>query len=314
MHNALVGVCMITYNHQSYVGQAIESIMSQITNFDFELVIGEDHSTDNTRAICEKYAQLYPGKIRLLNSDRNYGMGGNFTRTLNECSSYKYVAICEGDDFWTDNNKLQKQVDFLENNPEFVICFSDIHIVDELNSANAFLPAITKDVFTIEDIILSNMNIMPTPTLLFRNVLPESLPEFLKTALSGDLIIQLLLTDKGKAKYIDEKLAAYRNHAGGVTKSKEHLEKGEIARLNTYHNINEYFNYKYDAVFKKRFLSMARESLIYYSRDKKGTEKLKHYFKHFPKYLKYSDKINVKEIIYYHAILFFPLVLKPFKK
>jgi len=113
---------MITYNHERYISEAIDGILMQECDFEYELVIGEDYSTDNTRKICEQYAAKYPNKIKLLQSVNNWGMNSNFIRTVKECNS-KYIALCEGDDYWTDPLKLQKQVDFLEKNKEYSLCF-----------------------------------------------------------------------------------------------------------------------------------------------------------------------------------------------
>lgn len=308
----LVSVFIITYNHEKYIGETIESIVSQKVNFDFEIVIGEDSSKDNTRAICEKYAAKYPNIIKLLPSDRNYGPMGNTIRTLNACDG-KYIAMCEGDDYWADPYKLQKQVDFLESHPDFSICFSQVEIKDELGwnwPDEKYFPEIRKEDFTIEDFILSEMNIIPTPTILFRNILPRPLPAFFEKQIAGDMIIQLLVADKGKAYCFKEKMAVYRNHAGGATKSPKTIENGENALIESYKFINKYLGLRYDGIFKKRFLEIYRIRLIYGSKEKEGYSKLVHYFKNFPKYIRYSDRINLKEIMYYHTILFFPSLLK----
>jgi glycosyltransferase involved in cell wall biosynthesis len=105
----------------------------QKTNFPCRLIVGEDFSTDKTRAICEQYALEYPDKITLLPSDENYGMMPNFIRTLKACTD-KYIALCEGDDYWADPLKPQKQVDFLEENEEYSLCFHDTKIVDSKNN------------------------------------------------------------------------------------------------------------------------------------------------------------------------------------
>ena len=102
-------VCMITYNHEDFIREAIESVLKQETNFPFRLVIGEDAGTDNTRDICEEMALKHPGKILLLPYQQNLGMMKNFLRTYNKCDG-DYIAFLEGDDYWTDNKKLQKQV------------------------------------------------------------------------------------------------------------------------------------------------------------------------------------------------------------
>ena len=308
----LVSVWMIAYNQEQYIGQAIESIVTQKVNFDFEIVIGEDCSPDNTRKICEEYAQKYPELIRLLPSDRNYGSLPNTLRTLEACNG-KYIATCEGDDYWTDETKLQQQIDFLEANPDFSLCFTRVEVKDEMGwnlPANYFFPEPDKDVFTIQDFILSEMNIIPTPTLVFRNVLPKPFPDFWRQTIAGDIGLQLFTSDKGKAKLINKKMAVYRNHSGGISKSQEHIEKGNAVLMRFYTAFNEFTNYKYNATFRKRFLENARVHLIYGAKDKKGWQRVKHYFKRMPDYLKYSDKLNIKELLYYHYVLLFPAFLK----
>ena len=307
-----VSVLVITYNHGRYIAQAIESIVTQQTDFGFELVIGEDFSTDNTRQICEQYASRYPNIIKLLPSDKNYGPMGNYLRTLKECSG-KYIALLEGDDYWCDPQKLQRQFDFLSNNPDFTICFTAVDIVDEMNlnrNDEHFFPAPVKDVFTIEDFILSEMNIIPTPTIMFRNVLPEPLPDFYVNTMVGDMGLELFEADKGKAKLLEGKTAVYRNHSAGLSKTAENLARSEDALMKLYHQFNKYTGYRYNKTFRKRFLENAKVKLIYRAAGKNGIDRLMHYFKNIPAYFKYSDKLNMKEIIYYHTVLFFPFLLR----
>jgi glycosyltransferase involved in cell wall biosynthesis len=115
---------MITYNHAPYIAQAIECVLAQKTNFPFELVIGEDCSTDGTREIVFDYAKRYPDIIRVITSDNNVGMKANSYRTTQACQG-KYIAWCEGDDYWHHPKKLQKQVDILEAHPEYSLVCSD---------------------------------------------------------------------------------------------------------------------------------------------------------------------------------------------
>ena len=116
----MVSVCMITYNHEPYIARAIEGVLEQESPFSYELVIGDDHWTDRPREICLKYEMMHPGVVRVLGSDVNLGITGNFARTLVACPG-KYIALCEGDDFWTDRSKLHKQVKFLEEHPEYAM-------------------------------------------------------------------------------------------------------------------------------------------------------------------------------------------------
>ena len=129
----IVSICMITYNHQQFVSEAIESTLNQETDYSFELVIGEDYSADDTRKICEEFQKKYPDKIILLNSDRNYGIGKNFFRTLSACKG-KYIAICEGDDFWHDATKIQKQISFMEENQQYVFTTITHQTIDSPNA------------------------------------------------------------------------------------------------------------------------------------------------------------------------------------
>ena len=127
-----VSVFMITYNHEKYIAEALDSILMQKTDFDFDIVIGEDCSTDATRRIVLEYSRKYPDKIKLLLHNVNVGFISNMMYVLEACTG-KYVAMCEGDDYWTDPFKLQKQVDFLEANNEYMLATHGYRIVKDGN-------------------------------------------------------------------------------------------------------------------------------------------------------------------------------------
>jgi len=130
MPDLLASVMMITYNHEKNIAQAIESVLAQETDFPFELVIGEDCSTDGTRAIVEQYCQTYPERVRLVTGDVNVGMKKNALRTQAALRG-RYMAYCEGDDFWNRPDKLQTQVAFLEAHPKVGLVHSDARILQE---------------------------------------------------------------------------------------------------------------------------------------------------------------------------------------
>jgi len=119
----IVSIFMLTYNQEEFIAQAIEGVLAQKTDFKYQLVIGEDCSTDGTREICLNYAEKYPDKIKLLLNHKNVGLIANYVKTYKACTG-KYVAICDGDDYWIDPLKLNKQVNFLENNSEYKIVFT----------------------------------------------------------------------------------------------------------------------------------------------------------------------------------------------
>ncbi len=310
MNELVVSICCIAYKHEAFIAETINSIVRQKTNFKFKLIIGEDKSPDGTRSICEEYAAKYPDLIELLPSDKNYGMMGNFIRTLQACKG-KYTAVCEGDDYWIDDHKLQRQVDFLEQNPEFSLCFSDIATINADGSEHPrTFPEWTKDVVTIEDVVRCGYVFIPTATLLFRNILPSPMPDFYYKAISGDIGLHLMLLDKGKGKMIPGKTAVYRMHPGGITKSKDHQEQALIKQYELYEDTNKYLEYRYDTLFREQLFKMSKTILIYGSKDKGWAERLGRIKKYLPWYFKYQPSVNVKEVGYVVTLLLFPSLLK----
>ncbi len=220
-----VSVCMITYNHEVYIKQAIEGILIQQTDFNYELVIGEDCSTDNTMRICEEYALLYK-KIRLLPSLENLGVVQNFVRTLQSCKG-KYIALCEGDDYWTDQHKLQKQVDFLEANPDFSICFHPVKIWKE-EEQKMVDDYITRKVDRVTDIKeLAKGNYIHTPSVLYRNNLFDKFPQELYKSPAGDYFLHMLNARFGKIVKLNEEMAVYRVHSMGAWSNVDFFVKRE---------------------------------------------------------------------------------------
>ncbi len=204
-----VSVAMITFNHEKYIREAIEGVLMQKTNFQYELVIGEDHSTDGTREICCEYASLNPGIIRILPSDTNLGIMLNFSRTLRECSG-KYIAICEGDDYWTDPTKLQKQVDFLNANPSFVGCFHNTEERYEDGILSSFLYVKLKYAQSISFNDLSYANLMPTCSLVFINKNIRNLPDWFQELPIGDWPLNLINAQYGNFWYIPHVMGIHR--------------------------------------------------------------------------------------------------------
>lgn len=215
-----VSVCMITYNHERYIKQAIESILMQETTFLVELVIGEDHSNDNTRQICEKYASEFPHIIRLLHSDINLGMERNFLRTLESCRG-KYIALCEGDDYWTYSQKLQRQVEFLEKKSEYnlichrygIIMGNDAQDFTEDNLNNFFNQ--NSVFFDIDLKLLTTHWVTKTLTSVFRREAID-LKELSKYRYFRDVHLFYSLIKKGKGRCFNNNWGMYRKHEGGI--------------------------------------------------------------------------------------------------
>ena len=205
-----------------FIVEAIESVLMQKTSFNYELVIGEDCSTDKTREICENYARDYPKIIRLLTSSDNLGMNKNFIRTL-ESLKGKYVALLEGDDYWTDPLKLQKQVDFLEGNNDYSICFHKAQVLDSVSGTykKQFTPKVNSKT-TIFD--LARCNYIHTPTVVYRKNFQKLPPNFSQLTL-GDYPLHMLNAQYGNIKCINREMAVYRVHSGGVWSNRSSLNR-----------------------------------------------------------------------------------------
>jgi len=241
--NSMVSVCMITYNHDKYISQAIEGVLIQKADFQIELVIGEDYSTDSTREICEKYASMYPNIIRLLPSHKNLGMMPNFIRTLQACTG-KYIALCEGDDYWTDPYKLQKQVDFLEANPGYVFTFHDALILNQKTGETRVRIGDRKIDTTVDLKSLITQKNITTASILSRNILDyNSFPSWFSLITNGDYGLCVLLAERGLGKYIPEVMSVYRFHEGGVW-SGNGFEFTYNADLQFYNYLLDYFKDK----------------------------------------------------------------------
>lgn len=246
--NPLVSIQMITYNHEDYIAQAIEGVLMQKTSFKIELVIGEDCSTDSTREICEEYVRKYPTIIRLLPSQSNIGIIQNGIRTLESCRG-KYIALCEGDDYWTDPYKLQNQIGFLAENPLYVMSFHKIDfLVGGEQIKGNYYPLPPKSTLNIHDIILRHY--IPTCSLVFKkDCLPKQFPEWFFKSRIGDIPIEILLASKGLTYYHNESMGCYRKNKTSITHNKEQKIQGRKTYLFVYKNLNKTFQYKYWLLF-----------------------------------------------------------------
>jgi glycosyltransferase involved in cell wall biosynthesis len=210
-----VSVSLITYNHEAFITQALEGALMQQTDFAYEIVVGEDGSTDRTREIVLAFQQRHPDKLRLLPSEGNLGMMVNFVRTLQACTG-EYVALLEGDDYWTDPEKLQRQADYLDDHPECSTSFHNarIHFEDGSQPPRLYNPPDQQPVSSIED--LWHNNFMATCSVMFRNGLSRRLPEWFEQMRFGDWPLHILHAQQGAVGYLNRVMAVYRIHSGGV--------------------------------------------------------------------------------------------------
>lgn len=257
----LVSVCVQTYQHVDYISQCLDSILMQKTDLKFEILLGEDASTDGTRDICIEYAKKHPDIIKLFLHSRdnvifiNGSPSGrfNFLYNLHQAKG-KYIAICEGDDYWTDPYKLQKQVDFLEENEDFVICYHNFTIIDNHENIfkDNFLGDNHKGEYSKEELMKGPH--IPTLTRCFRNII-RTMPQEMLSAPGGDRCLSILLGEYGKAKYLGNEIlpAVYRQHSKGIWSAKSDEIKYNMM-LQTTLSISNYYIKKHGFEYAKQYL------------------------------------------------------------
>lgn len=236
-----VSVCMITYGHEKYIREAIEGVLMQECNFEIELVIANDCSPDDTGRIVNEVIAQHPrgNLIRYYIHDTNLGMMPNFIFALQECKG-KYIALCEGDDYWINKYKLQKQVEILEADISLVACYHNSNLIDSDGAVilkSYLLKNYKKDYDASE--MIKGAHII-TSSVLFRNLIVNYPSQFLLVA-NGDTFLFSLLGNYGSGKYIDEIMSCYRRHSGGVWSSNSLLKKTQMAQ-NTYHELHNYYS------------------------------------------------------------------------
>ncbi|HXP69060.1 MAG TPA: glycosyltransferase [Candidatus Dormibacteraeota bacterium] len=209
-----LSVAMITYNHERFIRQAIESVLAQKVNFDFEIVIGEDCSTDSTRAIVAELQQQYPELIVALMRPHNLGAMRNLQETLAACKG-QYIAFLEGDDYWTAQHKLQKQVDFLDARPDCAISCHRTQFTDEMNSGHSSVfPSLPAGTYSIDDLLRGNFIMTCSAVCRWRSM--GRLPDWFLGLKLADWPMFALLARAGTIELMDDVMAAYRVHSGGV--------------------------------------------------------------------------------------------------
>jgi glycosyltransferase involved in cell wall biosynthesis len=251
-----VSVLMITYNHEKFIAQAIESILMQVVDFDYEIVIGEDCSTDQTREIVCTYQSIYPETIKLFLPSQNVGVNRNFEQVLKRCKG-EYVALLEGDDYWSDNHKLQRQVDFLDQHHDCMICCHDVHVIYENKNT---LPRLyctweQPEFSNLQDLL--NRNFIATPSTMFRNNLFDQWPDWFYDIKLVDWLLHILNAQAGKIGYINKPMAVYRVHSGGIWNSAS-LETNIKAIIQVLELVNSFLRYEYTELIENKILEYHR--------------------------------------------------------
>lgn len=247
MDELSVLVLMPTYNHERFISMAIEGVLIQKTTFPVKLIVSDDCSTDRTLEYISKYQGRANVEIVTITEDVNKGAFANGAklRSLASDSKSKYIAICEGDDYWTDSLKLQKQVDFLEQNPLYALCFHQTKTVYEGGQEHLYNDFTEDKSFELIDLI--QRPFISTVSSVFRNIQP--LPDWFEET-PGDWPFFLFLATHGNLYYMNDCMAVYNRHSGGIWSSLNNDTK-YTNTINLLDKLDKIFDYKYHAYFEK---------------------------------------------------------------
>jgi len=247
MISPTVSVCLITYNHELYIKEALESILNQKTDFAYEIIISNDLSSDKTAEIVAGYTQKHP-QIKFIGTDKLLGVTGNWTKCINAARG-EFVAIIEGDDYWTCEDKLQKQFDLMKRDSSYSFCFHKLKMKFERDYEQE--QYLNQDLeerdYSIEDVITHKWFIGTCSIFFRKSCLPE-IPDWVKGLQAIDKPLQLMLASKGKIGFVNEYMGVWRVHNSGISQvqwlGKERtFEKSQIKTLKKFNNYSgkEYY-------------------------------------------------------------------------
>ncbi len=303
MEDIGVSIICTAYNHEKYIKQAIESFLMQKTSFRFEILIHDDASQDKTSDIIKEYADMYPDMIRaVLQTENQFSQGISPTVLLRKMVRGKYIAFCEGDDFWTDSNKLQKQYDFLENNSDYIACG---HAASYCTESGEILTDKKFDIFPESMDITTEQALtkwcFATNSVFYRSSIMEKMVDydvpFRKDCINGDYALTVFLTLNGKVFYSKDEMSVYRLFSDSslnrsFRKDNEKYKNMRMKFLQMLHRINEYTEYRYDTVLSEYIRQTEFEIHLYVMCDVKKAKTYKDLYKKVPlkAKIKYSFK------------------------
>jgi glycosyltransferase involved in cell wall biosynthesis len=272
-----VSVQVLTYNHAEFVAQAVESVLGQKASFEWEIVVGDDCSTDGTREILKSYARKHPDRIRLLLHPQglgphDLGLAGNnnLLVTYRACRG-EYVALLDGDDYWTDDSKLEKQVRFLDTHPSCSLCCHAVAVEYSGERGRHWDPVIgvsPKEICSIEDILrLDTKPEMPQPSMMIRRRSLRKFPDWFNGMFNSDYALQVLLAERGNVGFLSDCMAVHRKHSGGASRVYDTDPDFCNAMLLKLHlALNQHLEYRYASILgpyieHERLLANAAASL-----------------------------------------------------
>lgn len=284
--NPKVSVSIITYNHEKYLEECLESIVTQVCDFDFEIVVGEDFSTDGTRVVLKKYVEKYPNIIKPIYQENNVGWQQNYIDVISQCKG-KYIAHLDGDDCMLPN-KLQRQVDFLELHPECSMVFHNAKIFGENIQENTYNNSLSEDacIIDIGGLVEKGLHHWNNSSKMFRRESLQNFENVKKLQCIGDQYLHIESASRGMIAYIPEVLGMYRKHAEGFSIINRNKDRISCALKDILFAYN--FAYKYGV--KKEIIDR-RLAFVYF--DVACQYLMIHTFEDFKIYIEKSYENNI---------------------
>ncbi|MBS1776235.1 MAG: glycosyltransferase, partial [Bacteroidetes bacterium] len=268
-----VSICCVTYNHGNYIRECLEGFVKQQTNFNFEILVHDDASTDNTAGIVKEYELKYPHLFKCVYQTENQFYKQNtLVNILFKMAKGKYIALCEGDDYWIDPYKLQKQVDFLELHPEIFICGTNTKVVYEDGTPSHLFNISPRVEITEERLLPIEQLISPlvpfhTSSVMFRKI--ATFPSWFSSINNGDIAIFFLCALRGKVGVLPDVTSVYRRHATGITTT---YLKGSVdtrSYLTLYHLLDKESERAYHHLFRPLIFDFMVNHISALLREKK---------------------------------------------
>ena len=314
MNEVMVSIYCLAYNHEDYIKNALEGFVNQKVNFRYEVFVHDDASTDNTPKIIKEYSEKYPNIIIPIFQETNqYSNGGRIVqRFIRDKMHGKYIGVCEGDDYWTDPNKLQKQIDFLEEHTDYVACVHESTVLNCINGKTSVVNGRKENyTITIEDVIKSGNCAYQISSLIYRKYLFDNRPSCLRTKSFGDYSLALHLANSGKVYYMADNMSTYRLMSKNSWTYKSYTNKDMEKRLYPYYEsikmlegFNDLTNRQYEILIRN-VIEHKKYEIAIIKREKK---------KIFNEYLIFFKKESINQKIKILLKLYFPVVESIYRK
>jgi glycosyltransferase involved in cell wall biosynthesis len=283
-----VSILCATFNQELYIEDALKGFLTQDTTFAFEIIVHDDASSDNTQQIIKKYQQLYPQIIKPILQSENQYSKGNFKPTayMAKFSRGLYIALCEGDDYWTDKDKLTKQYELLKNHPNINLCVHDAKTIDakgELSNYQFKYRGDSVHIVPFEQIFREFRQFAPTASMMIKSIILKNLPELFYRAPVGDFFLEALSGQNG-VLYIPDKMSIYRREAksswsADVLKDISKEENHFLRMLSSLKDLEEYLPKDKAKYVKLKKVGIYEKLAFIYIRTNKKLHSAKYYFK-----------------------------------